>query len=407
MKSERLSDATKPAPWWALRRVTSGGHYLPSIDGLRFVAILGVVLYHLASQMVDKPDPAGPRFTEGGSLTFFFWGGNGVRLFFVISGFILALPYARARFGERKPPTVRAFYLRRLTRLEPPYILNIVVLFLLIPLANRGIGYGDLLPHLFTHLTYTHNLYNLKWDGMISPVNWSLEVELQFYLLVPLIMRVFRTRTAMTQGILLAGIVLFSAFDLFVRPQAGWVEHFLPAQAQFFLTGVLLAEIYSRRHERDRNLIRWDVLAVAAALVSIPLFGHIEYGSFLLIPMGIVLYASLASRFLSRILAFSPFAIVGGMCYTIYLWHFAIISFLWRFTTHLTSSNFDESLILQCIVILPAVFLICTVLFVLVERPCMDRDWPAKVWRIVSRRPAPQDVQPLVPPSAPEIVEEP
>lgn len=104
-----------------LRRITTSGKYIPEIDGLRFVAILSVVLFHVPGQI-----------PLGGPHTGLFWyvisnGKRGVELFFVISGFILAFPFASNILRGSKSVSLGSYFLRRVTRLEPPYIIAILV----------------------------------------------------------------------------------------------------------------------------------------------------------------------------------------------------------------------------------------------------------------------------------------
>ena len=110
-----------------LRRLrdTSTGFYLPEIDGLRFFAISWVFIYHLNYYLI-KNHPV--------DLTNIFQGiaGNGhlgVELFFVISGFVLSLPFARYYLKDGKKVYLKQYFIRRLTRLEPPYFLIMILLF--------------------------------------------------------------------------------------------------------------------------------------------------------------------------------------------------------------------------------------------------------------------------------------
>src|SRR5208337_4694349 len=79
-----------------VRRVTRDGRWIPEIDGLRFVAIMSVLLYHMFGELENRSGriiPVEPRYSG------LFWpisnGNCGVSLFFIISGFVLALPFAR------------------------------------------------------------------------------------------------------------------------------------------------------------------------------------------------------------------------------------------------------------------------------------------------------------------------
>src|SRR5579864_3453549 len=117
----------------ALSRVTSSGAFIPVIDGLRFVAISSVFLYHLVGYVIAKSPVAcaearmdtwlGVALDKG-------W--FGVNLFFLISGFIISLPFAAHHLEQRRPVSLRSYYLRRVTRLEPPFIICITICFVLL-----------------------------------------------------------------------------------------------------------------------------------------------------------------------------------------------------------------------------------------------------------------------------------
>jgi peptidoglycan/LPS O-acetylase OafA/YrhL len=106
----------------------TSGSWIPQIDGLRFVAIASVLLFHILGQLevrAGHPIAVQPRYSL---LTRLLGNGDrGVLLFFVISGFILARPFLRQHRFQGKPVDVGRYYLRRVTRLEPPYILALLL----------------------------------------------------------------------------------------------------------------------------------------------------------------------------------------------------------------------------------------------------------------------------------------
>src|SRR5438270_8947414 len=104
-----------------LSRETSSGRFIPEMDGLRFVAISMVVLFHLNGYLTAKT-----AFYEHGPMAQRDWlcraalvGSHGVELFFLISGFILALPFAAHHLAGAPAVNLQKYYLRRLTRLQP------------------------------------------------------------------------------------------------------------------------------------------------------------------------------------------------------------------------------------------------------------------------------------------------
>src|SRR5208282_2725980 len=173
-----------------LRRITTSLAYRPEIDGIRFVAILSVIIYHLAGDILRR-SPAG--YDTSLSSNWLFWFTQnlnfGVQLFFVLSGYVLALPFAEHFLGGQPPRNLKRYFVRRLTRLEPPYVLALIFLFVLKLVAGRGTFTG-LIPHLFASIFYLHNQIYAE-PSSIDFVAWSLEIEVQFYILAPFLAAVF------------------------------------------------------------------------------------------------------------------------------------------------------------------------------------------------------------------------
>jgi acyltransferase-like protein len=148
-----------------LSRETTSGRFIPELDGLRFVAIAMVILYHLNGYLIAKTTFYEHDATSDWLCRAALVGNHGVELFFVISGFILALPFAAHHLKQARPVSLRAYYLRRLTRLEPPYFATIFLLMLLSAVMTRTIAL-PLNGHLLASLFYMHNLMY----GTFSPV---------------------------------------------------------------------------------------------------------------------------------------------------------------------------------------------------------------------------------------------
>jgi len=84
-------------------------------------------------------------------------------------------------------------------------------------------------------------------------------------------------------------------------------------------------------------------------------------------------------RVSSWLLSRPPVTVLGGMCYSMYLIHFRLLFATGRLATHfLRGSSFTERLALEALISIPSILLVTVVFFVLIERPCMDPDWPAK-----------------------------
>jgi len=152
---------------WLVSKVsrdTMSGQFIAEIDGLRFIAIFSVILFHLNWFITSKTGRSQDAdfFTE-----ILSHGHIGVQLFFVISGFVIALPFAKGHLLNTRRPNLRQYFFRRLTRLEPPYIVNLIIRFALLPLATAD-TYSDLFPHLFASMGYLHNIIY----GSMSTINF-------------------------------------------------------------------------------------------------------------------------------------------------------------------------------------------------------------------------------------------
>jgi peptidoglycan/LPS O-acetylase OafA/YrhL len=363
------------------RRVTTDGRWIPEIDGLRFLAIASVVLHHLNDELHYRSGrvlaiDAHSQFLN----TMLIHGDRGVRLFFIISGFVLALPFARHFLAGDKPVSLRKYFLRRVTRLEPPYFAALLICLAMVAFRYHHLG-AAVLESTAASFFYLHDLL-LGPHGRIDVVTWSLEVEIQFYVLAPLFMYAFALRHKIGRRVLLAtGILLISLAQL---PFAGSPRFTISIlyYAQFFLTGLLLADIYVVDGRRLKSSIAWDFLG-AAALIAMFALPTSFFVSQIVMPwaMTLIWFAALRSILLQKVFSNQWIAVIGGMCYSIYLLHFMFIAAIFRVTRHLIFHRLDYlgNFAIQILVTaIPAVAL-TMIFFFAIERPCMDPRWPQKL----------------------------
>lgn len=365
-----------------LSRVTRSGRVIAEIDGLRFIAIFSVFMFHLQGNTIEKLGLS----REGMSALSSFveavlrQGSFGVQLFFAISGFILAIPFARTAFGKRAPVHLKAYFLRRVTRLEPPYIINLLVFFALL-VAYRGFVAADLTPHLLASMIYQHNIvYNV--GSAVNSVAWSLEIEVQFYVLMPIFALVFRiSNVVFRRGVLVGAMLVLGALASVVLDNHDSVLRLtLLGQAHYFAVGLLLADVYlaSWNSEPTKNTT-WDVVGLIA-WIGIPstLIGLQGLSSNLLLPI-LILCAYMGTfrgKRLSRMLSSRWIVVIGGMCYTIYLYHYLVISFVSGFTASFAvGTSFIANVLVQMLLIGPAVLVVGSLLFAAFERPFMKHWW--------------------------------
>ena len=163
-------------------RALYAGKRLQSIDALRGVAALGVVLYHTLNKISIVNSTPGQLLLMKPLLWLFSFGYVGVYLFFVISGFCIHLQWARARKTEANPQiNFAAFWKRRLRRLYPPYLIALALYLLILALTKEVQLTRFFAWDVLLHLLMLHNL-DPRTAYSINGVFWTLAIEEQLYL---------------------------------------------------------------------------------------------------------------------------------------------------------------------------------------------------------------------------------
>ena len=299
------------------------GTYQPALDGYRAIAVLAVMGYHTYE----------PMFSLG-------W--VGVSLFFVLSGYLITGILVDSRTS---PNYFRTFYARRILRIFPAYYA-----LLLLALAYGFVLHAPLgdAPWFFAYLQNIL-LYKTYWQADFPwPWNhtWSLAVEEQFYLVAPVLVRLFELRRARS---VFLGMVIFSlAFKFFVfwhdDPQANLYPHTL-ANLDLLAAGCWLA-CSMRLDNADvlrRRVWRAALLAtVGYALVIVLVPGMRAPGSVngllgydwlachtwmvLTVPFVLFSIVNRTSPLCDRFLSSAPLTFTGRISYGLYLYHFVVFS---------------------------------------------------------------------------------
>jgi peptidoglycan/LPS O-acetylase OafA/YrhL len=383
----------KPAqPGWLdrlatlLTRETSSGQVIREIDGFRFLAIMAVIVFHMMRAYLITTNVLGdaPYFdswsavnAKSALVTIISAGFWGVQLFFVISGFVLALPYLDMRLHGGRAVRLGLYYLRRLVRIEPPFLLNLILLFLIICATKPY--YRGYVPHLFATMAYSHFLVYGKYS-LISGITWSLEVEAQFYLTMPLLAYVFRLRsTTIRRLVLVLAITLFGLLQIWILKHTPpsvevRVARSLIYWLQYFLAGFLLADVYAAhcRGVRPRNAI-WDAVGAVTAIVTF----LIMLKSFFLWPLvpfliAVFYFSVFRGPILNWLFTLRWVVVIGGMCYTLYLYHEAVINHLSPLVMpQLASLPLGPGFATAFAIIMAAILAVGGSMFILVEKPFM------------------------------------
>src|SRR5688572_27596906 len=178
--------------------VAARASYIPEIEGLRGIAMLWVVLFHyVVVRDAAFADPWIEAVTAVAPLNIVVRNGYlGVDLFFLISGFLLTLPWFRTG-SDHGAPSAIDFYRRRFARIAPAYYVQLVVLFACVLPLLKGISYWRsdlyvLLANALAHGVFLHNTTPLTSGSLaINGALWTLAVEAQYYVLVPFLAPLF------------------------------------------------------------------------------------------------------------------------------------------------------------------------------------------------------------------------
>lgn len=380
-----------------LKRITSGNEIISEVDGLRFIAIFAVVVQHLHERFVrytsiefsSPVSELGGDF-DGNVLAFVATRGFiGVYIFFIISGFILALPFAKRILAGSTDLKLGKYYTRRLTRLEPPYLIWMTVFFISF-LFVRNESLVQNWTHYLASITYTHSLIFGGWTPF-NPPTWTLEVEVQFYLMAPFLALTFfsiKSRNIRRTILVLFILVLMASqqyFKVFLFPLNLTILPYL----QFFLAGFLLTDIYlcDWKKKVSGNLV-YDFIAVGSLALAISILDW-EYAFFDRVGVALLLflffYAVFRAKYVNWFFTNRWIMAVGGMCYTIYLIHLPLAEFFILFTKDVQVTNsYVINMFIQLLIFLPLLFVVCSIAYLLFEKPFMNKDWPVSAFNKLS-----------------------
>ena len=317
-----------------LKEKSSAGLKIPSLDGLRGIAILFVLLSHLSNEGFGIINWSGK-------------GKYGVYLFFVLSAFLLSYPFFNGISIAQKE--ISKFFKRRLLRIFPLFLVITLFDFYLCDKEfsyNQNIyinySFGDILTHLL--------LIDLKG------IFWAIDVEFKFYLMLPLLIYIF-------SGFVLIYMLLYR--HMVINYEAGYwalILKYLP----MFLAGIYIADIYSKY--RDNNNVKYALLCEVVGLFLFVFTLFIPGGQyhesilfFSVLWALVILCQLLGTGFLSRLLSIKPLRFIGAISFSIYLLHYYLIE--------LAKNMGIQNMGLGFIIIVSITFILSSISYIVIERP--------------------------------------
>lgn len=312
--------------------------YITGLDGIRAIAVIMVLAYHL-------------------KLALFKSGFLGVTVFFVLSGYLIT-GILISEVEEEGTIDLKNFWLRRIRRLVPAVMSMAVVIIFVSTVVNRVIftkGCKDFLASVLGFNNWWQIFNKVSYfeaAGVPSPFThcWSLAIETQFYLIYPLILlgiyKLAKSRGEgrAKRGLLFAGVTLLLALISVIlmivlfdpQQDASRVYYGTDTRAFSLLFGALLAILWDyrmvpRRLSASVNMVLGSVSFAVLLVMTIAINGSSNFwyrgGQFVGTILTVLVIYAVSGRktLLSRLLSHPVLKWIGDRSYSIYLWHYPII----------------------------------------------------------------------------------
>ena len=337
--------------------------YRPEIDGLRTIAVLSVILYHANFQIF------GQNPIKGGFL--------GVDIFFVISGYLIT-SILLTGFRE-KSLTLLNFYERRIRRILPIllFVMTVSMPFswmLLLPSDFQSYSY-QLLSSIFSVSNFYFWSEDSYWaaESILKPFlhTWSLGVEEQFYLFMPLLVMCFSYKNISRPTFVLLAIALVSLVSSHFMSISDSQSSFylFPFRSWELLIGASIATYREQQFSDEVFVEKVPYLPSIGLLIIFLSFYFFSESTlhpsfYTLLPtlgVALVILFSNEKDFSIKLLRNKVMNFIGLISYGLYLWHFPIFSYL----SH--ANLFEDSLIKIGAIVL--IFVLSIVTYFIIEKP--------------------------------------
>jgi len=338
-----------------------------AIEGLRGVAVAWIAVFHwFVVRGTASQDPWNLAIASSHPLTVIVSNGYlAVDLFFLITGFLLTLPWWRHADEGKPAPSTREFYRRRIHRIVPAYYVQLVFLFAVAVPLLRGFDYWRrdiefLAYNVAAHVTFLH--YTTPLSSASYSANgalWTLSLEAQYYALLPLLAPLFLRAPWRTAAALILAAVAWHwlawhdlaplvAIETWFggpwNPAEAKIRHLLvtqlPGYLAHFALGILIGRAWLRwRSERVTPRAQAAWLAAAIGVLGVLYWLHAAGNAYLgewawapaLAGLAFLMLA-LVSRGLPLarpLLANAPLTFLGRISYSVYLYHLPLL-LLWN-----------------------------------------------------------------------------
>lgn len=288
--------------------------YRPEIDGLRAIAVLLVLIFHIDKELLP-----------GGFI--------GVDVFFVISGFLITSIIQKSLQSESF--SYKSFYVNRIKRLLPLFFAVVLFsilagYFILLPVDFEVFGSDVLAANLFLANLKSALSFNYFESKQLLLHFWSLAVEEQFYFIMPtallLIHKYVKKFLIHILIFFFLGSLVLAEFASSVPDYAQWSYFLLPTRAWELLGGCMLAVMKINVHRKIGSAL--SILGIFMIILSVFIIDEMSVfpGLIALIPvLGAMFLIVGGENGFGYVLKAKPLVVIGLMSYSIYMWHWPII----------------------------------------------------------------------------------
>jgi peptidoglycan/LPS O-acetylase OafA/YrhL len=343
---------------------------LDYIDALRGYAILGVMLLHCTH--VLAPTQVALQVLSRSGI-------RGVQLFYVVSAFTLCLSLHSRSVRERH--ALRNFFIRRFFRIAPMFYVAILGYLLLYGFSARDWAPNGL-RWWFVPLTalFLHGIHPETINSVV-PGGWSVAVEMNFYLLLPFLMRLIRgTKSAVVFFFfaIALGVGLTRAIDHFLIPRYPAEQHWVirgfeflnfGSQLPVFVAGIA-AYFATREFSPKRLVVAAAALGSLLAGVSVCTPSPMKVlGNHIVAGMGFALLVTVLHFHPFRAIVHKPIILIGKLSFSLYLLHFAVMEGFRRVGLQDRLQGRPGSWALFFVAVLATTLVLATLTYAMIEQP--------------------------------------
>ncbi len=331
-------------------------NYIKHLDGLRAVAIFGVIIYHAKLYFTSEP------FLKGGFL--------GVDLFFVISGYLMtSIIYEQSKDNNF---SFKKFLFKRIRRILPAIlficIISLPLIYFLIMPKDLMEQIKSIVSSIFFFSNFFYSFISQEYaaeTSLLKPFihTWSLSVEMQFYVILPLIiLLVIKKNLSLLKTFFILIIILFlcSLFSNIFFQDLNFYNSI--SRLWEFLFGGLVYLIQKKNFKINQNNLFINSLIILSFFTIIFYFiifdTDLFFKTWLLIPFifcsGILIFFK-ENNLMNKLFNINLISYIGKISYSLYLTHFPIFAF--SRITDFTKGNFEKKIFLGILIIFVSIIL--------------------------------------------------